>query len=84
MYTRDGTATYRGYGDSLDREDYERELRERQRRHLDQLERGTGFGPPWQPCLHDGCPNCHGTGVGIHGACVHSLSCPCPKCTPYC
>ena len=36
-----------------------------------------------QPCLHDGCKNCHGTGIGKDGSpCVHMISCPCPKCTP--
>lgn len=37
-------------------------------------------------CLHDNCPSCHGTGVRADGlgACVHMISCPCRKCTPYC
>jgi len=35
-------------------------------------------------CLHDNCSACGGTGVrkdGL-GACVHMISCPCPKCSP--
>lgn len=34
-------------------------------------------------CLHDACPACGGSGIrkdGL-GACIHGLSCPCPKCT---
>lgn len=30
-------------------------------------------------CLHEGCGNCDGTGRGEYGACVHAISCPCPK-----
>jgi hypothetical protein len=36
-------------------------------------------------CLHDGCPQCHGSGKKENGEmCIHMLSCPCPKCSPYC
>lgn len=36
-----------------------------------------------EPCMHDGCPKCHGTGRKKDGSlCIHHLSCPCPKCTP--
>lgn len=64
---------------SPDREQYERDLAERQRRHLDSVHETIGG---WQPCLHDACPRCHGTGVTRHGPCVHMISCPCPKCRP--
>lgn len=38
-----------------------------------------------QPCLHDGCQECHGTGRKHNGAlCFHMISCPCPKCSPRC
>lgn len=37
---------------------------------------------PSSPCLHDNCPQCHGTGIGLIGTCIHMVSCPCPKCTP--
>ena len=33
-------------------------------------------------CMHDNCPQCHGTGRGPMGACIHMMSCPCPKCSP--
>ena len=36
-------------------------------------------------CMHDRCPECHGTGVrSTGGSCVHMISCPCPKCSPRC
>lgn len=36
-----------------------------------------------QPCLHDSCPQCKGTGFKQSGGyCFHMISCPCPKCTP--
>ena len=36
---------------------------------------------PDRACLHDGCEQCHGTGKKQDGtACVHFISCPCPKC----
>ena len=32
-------------------------------------------------CMHDNCPNCHGTGINkLGGMCVHGISCPCSKC----
>lgn len=34
-------------------------------------------------CLHDSCPECHGSGRKVNGGlCIHFISCPCPKCTP--
>lgn len=37
-----------------------------------------------QKCLHELCPECHGTGRKKNGqSCVHMLSCPCPRCTPF-
>lgn len=65
--------------DNMNREQYERELAERQRRHLESINYGA---QPWRPCLHDNCPQCNGTGVSILGPCVHMISCPCPKCSP--
>lgn len=37
-------------------------------------------------CLHEGCHSCGGTGQKRDGGgmCVHSISCPCPKCSPRC
>jgi hypothetical protein len=65
----------------IDREEYERDLKERQAEHLRQV-RGA---EDWQPCLHDGCSECLGTGVKGDGSmCVHNISCSCPKCSPRC
>lgn len=64
----------------MDRQKYEEDLRRRQKEHLDNMQRQRDMN--WRPCMHDSCPTCHGTGVDSMGrACVHSLSCPCPKCT---
>ena len=43
----------------------------------------------WSPhsttCLHDSCAECQGTGRKHDGsACFHMISCPCPKCSPWC
>lgn len=36
-----------------------------------------------QPCAHNSCSQCVGTGVKQDGSrCVHMLSCRCPRCTP--
>ena len=65
-----------------DRDQYEEDLRRRQREHLDNVHRR---GRPFQPCMHDECSQCCGTGIKHDGsACVHMISCSCPKCTPWC
>jgi hypothetical protein len=71
----------RGY--IMDRKIYEDELRKRQEDHLRNV---MTFGNAiWFPCMHDSCPECHGTGIKIDGSmCIHNISCPCPRCTPYC
>lgn len=40
---------------------------------------------PQMKCLHVSCKECGGTGFKKNGlgACVHMISCPCPKCTLY-
>lgn len=54
----------------------------------DQLDRITKYTQitkdnSWErPCMHKNCPNCHGTGTGRFGTCVHMISCPCPSCSP--
>ena len=64
----------------IDQEQYEKDLRERQAAHLKRVRNG---GRPFQPCMHDGCSQCHGTGIRANGTiCVHMLCCPCPKCNP--
>lgn len=66
---------------SVDREEYERDLRKRQQAHREQVNKGID----WQPCLHDQCPECVGTGIKKDGTPrVHMISCPCPKCSPRC
>ena len=61
----------------INREHYERDLADRQRIHLEQITNRD-----WQPCMHDTCPNCLGTGISkFGGMCVHGISWPCPKCT---
>lgn len=64
----------------LDRAD--RDLRERQRRHLEGVrDRRPKYHP--SQCAHNRCTTCHGTGVDSHGReCVHMISCPCPRCSP--
>lgn len=81
--TTDGTADPlsmqfdRGTG-ITDRETYERDLAERQRRHLESVRQH--FDQGWQPCLHDACTECVGTGVKRDGStCIHGIACPCPK-----
>lgn len=64
-----------------DREDYERDLKRRQKEHLDHLNDNQS----WHPCMHDACPECVGTGIKKDGgSCIHMISCPCPKCSPSC
>jgi len=65
--------------DDEQRKQYEDDLRRRQEKHL----RGVSRPFNWKPCLHDGCPQCCGTGIKAGGsACVHMLSCSCPRCCP--
>lgn len=68
----------------MDREQYEKDLRERQRRHLENVRtmRSNTTDGGWRPCLHDACPECLGTGIKADGStCIHCISCPCPKCS---
>ena len=63
----------------MDRKQYEEDLRRKQEEHLRNV-RANPREQAWQPCLHDNCPLCHGTGVKLDGShCVHYLSCNCPK-----
>lgn len=79
-------------------DEYLKELKKRQEKHLEEVEKNMNPYPfvdeypinnpdpiPFIPCLHDSCQECHGTGVKKDGSsCIHMISCPCPKCTPYC
>lgn len=63
----------------MKRDDYDRDLRRRQREHLERINRNI----EWHPCAHDGCGECHGTGIKSDGTgCIHMLYCSCPKCSP--
>lgn len=67
------------------RKQYEEDLRRRQYEHFQKIGQNwrQSQRQNWRPCLHDSCPQCHGTGVKLDGThCVHAISCPCPKCTP--
>lgn len=65
----------------IDREQYEKDLAEKQRQHLENVKRQSNIN--WRPCLHNSCPQCFGTGIKHDGSvCIHHISCPCPKCTP--
>ena len=65
----------------MDRKQYEQELKERQERHLSNIQGLNDTN--WRPCMHDQCQECHGTGIKANGSsCIHGISCPCPKCTP--
>lgn len=68
----------------MTKKEYEDDLKRRQKEHLDNVSRFQD-NQPWQPCLHDSCPECVGTGIKHDGSmCVHYLSCSCPKCSPWC
>ena len=63
----------------INRKQYEDDLKLRQKQHLDNVNNNQN----WRPCLHDGCPECLGTGIKKDGSiCIHNISCPCPKCSP--
>lgn len=65
----------------INKEDYKRDLKQRQKEHLDSIQRMRDSN--WRPCLHDSCPDCLGTGIRRDGGiCIHGISCPCPKCSP--
>lgn len=69
------------FGNNPNRRQYEEDLARHQKEHLEKVYKYNDSN--WQPCLHDKCPNCHGTGVKLDGShCVHMLSCNCPKCKP--
>ncbi len=72
----------------MDREQYEKDLAERQKRHLEKVSSQwqkniAGYKPKWRPCAHNQCTSCHGTGTKSNGQrCIHMISCLCPRCTP--
>lgn len=67
--------------DSECRRIYEHDLRKRREKHFKDLQQELER--PWQPCMHDGCSECVGTGRKRDGSsCIHAISCPCPRCNP--
>jgi len=64
-----------------DKKQYEEDLKKRQEEHLKNIQKQQDIN--WRPCMHDSCPSCVGTGLKSNGsACIHYISCPCPKCSP--
>lgn len=65
----------------MDKETYEQALKARQKAHLDGIKINQNI--QFQPCAHDSCPECCGTGIKKDGTmCIHNLYCGCPKCSP--
>jgi hypothetical protein len=59
---------------------YEENLKIKQKKHLENV--SNEIEANFQPCLHDGCEYCYGTGIKKDGSpCIHNLSCTCPKCS---
>ncbi len=68
--------------EQVDKDTYEKELAGRQARHLERVADKKRL--QWMPCAHDGCQQCHGTGIKLDGSrCVHNISCYCNKCRPF-
>lgn len=63
------------------RKQYEEDLKRRQEEHLRRVADHQDL--DWQPCMHEQCPSCHGTGIKVNGSsCLHMIACPCSKCSP--
>jgi hypothetical protein len=68
------------FDSSYDMDRYREDLERRQAEHLRTIKERHND----RPCLHDGCSECHGTGIRSDGTgCIHMISCSCPKCSPY-
>jgi hypothetical protein len=67
----------------MNEDDYQKDLKSRQEEHLKNVRSNRMLN--WRPCMHDQCSECVGTGITKDGSrCIHMMSCPCPKCTPWC
>lgn len=67
----------------MEQHEYEKDLKRRQEEHLAKVNASKYNNPFWQPCAHEQCSECVGTGLKLDGGiCVHHLYCSCPKCTP--
>ncbi|MHA1185937.1 MAG: hypothetical protein ACTSSK_03545 [Candidatus Heimdallarchaeota archaeon] len=61
--------------------EYYDDLIKRQTIHLEKIKMAKD--PNWQPCMHDRCIECQGTGIKLDGStCIHIIACRCPKCSP--
>ena len=61
---------------------YQEELRKLQEEHLKKV--NQNLESMFEPCAHDQCPECHGTGIKLNGQkCIHYIYCNCRKCNPY-
>ena len=66
----------------IDEEWYEKDLKDRQKKHLENMPKINKI--TFQPCAHDSCPECVGTGKKKDGTiCIHHMVCSCPKCGFY-
>jgi len=68
----------------MNKKHYEEDLKRKQEGHLKNVQKNFEGQKDenWRPCLHDGCPECFGTGTKLDGSpCIHYISCSCPKCT---
>lgn len=65
----------------MNREDYEKQLQERQRQHLEKVRQNRD--KDFTLCAHNDCKACHGTFVKVDGSrCEHRLVfCNCGKCS---
>lgn len=65
----------------MTQQEYQADILRQQEEHLRQI--AAPNERSFQPCMHNSCPSCVGTGIRQDGsACVHGISCPCPKCSP--
>lgn len=56
----------------MDRKEYAENLKRIQDEHLKKVQENKDMN--WQPCLHDQCPECHGTGIRMDGYnCIHYI-----------
>jgi len=64
-------------------DDLSRRKREHMERvHQNWITRSVRIPDATQPCTHNSCSQCVGTGVKVDGTrCVHMISCRCPRCT---
>lgn len=66
----------------MNQKQYYKDLKKRQKEHLDSIRKLDHIDHPWSPCAHDSCPECIGTGKKKDGSrCIHMIYCGCPRCS---